>query len=129
MNKGSKGNKQINTNFDSTANSNRKNKNDNSINLNNHFKNNKNNSNKFLNKIKKTSKEKYIANKINPDHSNLGFPMNNLLSVSTNNNNSDKDKNYNLNSMRTAHLKVDNIFHSHEQRANKAPGKKILFIS
>jgi hypothetical protein len=86
-------------------------------------------SNKFLNKIKKTSKEKYISNKfINPDQSkNLSISINNIVSVSTNNKISDKDKNYNLNSMRTAHLKIDNIFHNHESsninmQGNKNPG-------
>lgn len=116
-----------NSNFDSFYNISRNNKNEFSRNLINFDKNNNENSNKFLNKIKITSKEKYISNKIvNPDQrNNLSLTINNLLSVSLNyNKNLNQEKNYNLNTMRTAHLKVDNIFHN-DERSNQALGKLI----
>jgi len=110
------------TNFESFAASSsfRYNKNENSKNFNDEKNNEKDSSNKFfINKIKKTSKEKYIENKFNPDHIiNLGIPNNHLMTVSINNKNLDKEKKYNLNSMRTGHLKGDNIFQDHERSYN-----------
>lgn len=77
----------------------------------NNITNKKFNSNKFLNKIKKTSKEKYLANKnnLNTTNNNINLNLSKINSEKTKN--LDLENNYNLNSMRTAHLKNYDIFH------------------
>lgn len=79
--------------------------------------------NKFFNKIKKTSKEKYIS-----DKSNQSISLNNnLISVSGKINNFNNEKNNNLNIMRTAHLNSDNVFLS-KNNINKDQGTSNIII-